>query len=105
MVEVEFEQSVPMWAGCRPGILNESRHRGAPLTRIEHTMNLFKGIKDMAAMVNAAPDMINSANEMAANAQGQQAYWEAQAAEAQATAAKANADAMAAYAASTKAAE
>jgi len=94
-----------MCAARSPGILNQVAKPRRSNDRIEQEMNLFKGIKDMAAMVNAAPDMITSAQEMAANAQGQQAYWEAQAAEAQATAAKANADAMAAYAASTKAAE
>ena len=36
-------------------------------------MNLFKSIKDMGAMVNAAPDLIESANRLAENAKVQQA--------------------------------
>ena len=36
-------------------------------------MNLFKSIKDMDAMVNAAPDLIASANRLAENAKVQQA--------------------------------
>ena len=36
-------------------------------------MNLFKSIKDMNAMVQAAPDLIESANRLAENAKVQQA--------------------------------
>jgi hypothetical protein len=36
-------------------------------------MNLFKSIKDMGAMMNAAPDLIQSANRLAENAKVQQA--------------------------------
>lgn len=36
-------------------------------------MNLFKSIKDMSAMVQAAPDLIESANRLAENAKVQQA--------------------------------
>ena len=36
-------------------------------------MNLLKSIKDMGAMMNAAPDLIESANRLAENAKVQQA--------------------------------
>ena len=36
-------------------------------------MNLLKSIKDMGAMMNAAPDLIQSANRLAENAKVQQA--------------------------------
>ncbi|MCU1509627.1 MAG: hypothetical protein JWQ12_1892 [Glaciihabitans sp.] len=41
-------------------------------------MGLFKGMKDMVDMVNAAPDLLDSANQMAANAKAQQAMYEQQ---------------------------
>jgi hypothetical protein len=41
-------------------------------------MGLFKDMKDMVGMVNAAPDLIDSANQMAANAKAQQAAYAAQ---------------------------
>jgi hypothetical protein len=36
-------------------------------------MNLFKSVKDLGAMMNAAPDLFESANQLAANARAQQA--------------------------------
>jgi hypothetical protein len=40
-------------------------------------MNLFKSVKDLGAMMNAAPDLFESANQLAANAQAQQAQAQA----------------------------
>lgn len=41
-------------------------------------MNLFKAVKDMGSMMNAAPDLFESANRLAENAKVQQAQAQAQ---------------------------
>lgn len=50
-------------------------------------MNLLKSMKDMGAMMNAAPDLIQSANRLAENAKVQQAQAMAPAAAAEPSAA------------------
>ena len=90
MLRIGFEQSVPMREMEACGNLEpvaDSRHTQ---TNRDTHMNILKGFKDMAAMVNAAPDLISSAQDMQANAQAQQAAYEAAAAAAAANAYAAN---------------
>lgn len=86
MLGYGFEQSMPMCVRRRCGNLDPVAERRRTQTKRDTRMNILKGFKDMAAMVNAAPDMISSAQELQANAQAQQAAYEAAAAAAAADA-------------------
>jgi hypothetical protein len=90
MLSYEFEQLMPMHGRFERGNLEPVAERRHTQTNRDTRMNILKGFKDMAAMVNAAPDMISSAQELQANAQAQQAAYEAAAATAAANAYAAN---------------